>query len=148
MILALDLGTKLGWAVGKNRWVEDHGVINLINKKTKWFDKESFIAFEDFLKSKQHKHNVDLIIVEKPHVSPYYHSNRVLFGLMGVASTFCPIDTASPKALKKFITGDGTASKEQMVEHLIKKHPNIVDHNNADALALFYYYWAIMYKEE
>ena len=48
-----------------------------------------------------------------------------------------PLIIAAPKQLKKFVTGSGTASKAQMIEH-VAKHYGVVtaDDNEADAVGL------------
>lgn len=43
-----------------------------------------------------------------------------------------------PRSLKKFMTGKGTASKEEMVTAVQKLEPSITNHNLADAYAIAY----------
>lgn len=45
----------------------------------------------------------------------------------------------APTVLKKFVTGKGTASKDQMLEAIQKLDPTIKDHNVADAYGLALY---------
>lgn len=46
----------------------------------------------------------------------------------------------APSELKKFMTGNGNASKEDMVNAVQKLEPSITNHNLADAYALAYMY--------
>lgn len=48
------------------------------------------------------------------------------------------VTTVPPRSLKKFLTGKGTAKKEDMVTAVQKLEPSITNHNLADAYGLAY----------
>ena len=48
------------------------------------------------------------------------------------------VTTVAPRSLKKFMTGKGTASKEDMVNAVQTLEPSITNHNLADAYGLAY----------
>jgi len=65
------------------------------------------------------------IFVEKAHSHTYFAAARILFGLLGVVEAACHSHEAacmlvSPKSIKKHFTGNGNASKEEMLAQLHK----------------------------
>lgn len=144
MLVALDLGSVCGFAV-KSKHGLSHGTINF-KKKGKFSPRgyhqlymwlcefgETAIAYGDNLE----------IVVEKPHAGRFFAPVQILFGLMGAVQVFCgEYETEptlySPTEIKKYWTGKGTASKEEMVAVTQKKFPSVTDHNESDAIALLY----------
>ena len=142
-ILALDLGSHTGFEV-MSRGVFSRDLIDLTEKGR--FREDGFAAFDyalDGLIRLLRKYNREIeIVAEKPHAGRFFHSTRILFGLLAVLQCKCskkglPLKVYSPKAIKKFWTGSGVATKEEMVakaKQLVSRR--IEDNNIADACAL------------
>ena len=140
-ILALDMATKTGWATYPSRI---SGVENLKRRPG-----ESrgmlFLRFDAWLEEMITLHRPGLIVYERPHARGRA-ANEILNGLLayltaacekfGVEYTDCPSTT-----LKKFATGRGNASKEEMISACVQKIQPPEDDNHADALWLLE--WAI-----
>lgn len=142
-IIALDLGSVTGFAV-KSQHGLSHGTLNF-KKKGKFAD-SGYKALYDFLGTfleGPHLHRDLEIIVEKPHAGRFIAPVRILFGLLAIVHLFADLFQVklteySPKEIKKFWTGKGNASKEEMVVETQKKFPSVTDHNQSDAISLMY----------
>ena len=130
-ILCLDLGTTTGWAFHSQGDVR-HGI--------KKFPKdlgERLEEFYDWLRTL----NPDEVIYEKPFNVP----GRAVLTLNGMAGVLIlvanqlgwGISSVSPMTIKKAVTGTGRATKEDMVEYVQKRYPDVTDHNEADALGIW-----------
>jgi hypothetical protein len=136
-LLALDLGTKLGWC--KNG--KEYGELNL-----KWdgkFCHQSFVMFRSFVLS-HNMNNQDLkVAIEKPNSHmPGFHAYRTLFGMWGIIQLLVPdknVILVSAKTIKKYWTGNGNASKTMMIIQTKEELGIDVTHNTADAIALYHY---------
>ncbi len=135
-ILALDMATKTGWATRSFSDVE--------NFKKRSGDSRGmiFIRFESWLQQMIGIYQPELIVYERPHARGRA-ANEVLNGLLAfvvkaceenkVEYTDCPSTT-----LKKFATGKGNASKQDMIDAYVKKWGvQPIDDNHADACWLF-----------
>lgn len=148
-VISLDLGTMTGFEV-LSRGVFSRDVINLSRHGK--FREDGFLAFyltvEGLIRILQKHNEVWEIVVEKPHAGRFFHSSRILFGLMAVLELLCQkkgieLKVFSPKAIKKFWTGSGNAKKEEMLAKAQKEvSERIQDHNVADAVALMRMYLA------
>lgn len=143
-ILALDLATEFGFAVWRDGRIATSGAIKLPSE-----ERGRLSAFAEEL--------TDLLAVSgvawgggevaiEGEVSRYADAHRVacqlqarlfdLADLFGVER----VDRVPPKALKKWAAGSGNATKGDMVEAVRDRWaPNVVDHNEADAIALAFY---------
>lgn len=149
-IIALDLGSKTGYATGINEEIKSHGV--KFFSPHKGFDNESFVAFRKWLITGAK--NVHRIVVEKPNVGfPGFDAYRVMFGLYGIVQEVCGLCNVdmipvSATGIKKFWTGDGRAEKGKMViQTQIKGFKDVVDHNESDAIAAYRYYYDFLRTE-
>lgn len=143
MIVALDLGSVTGFAV-----YSKHGLSSgtLSFKKKGRFSDSGYKALYDFLYTflPGGMKPIELeVVVEKPHAGRFLAPIRILFGLLAIVHLFCDLfkiklTEYSPKEIKKFWTGKGTASKEAMVAETQKKFPNVKDHNQSDSIALLF----------
>jgi len=140
--VALDLGSCCGFAVASK-----HGITSgtLSFKKKGKFADSGFKALYDFLCTFiEGPHNQDLeVVVECPHAGRFLAPIRILFGLLAMVHLFwylseIKLTEYKPKEIKKFWTGSGNASKDQMVAKTQEKFPNVYDHNQSDAIALLY----------
>lgn len=143
-ILALDLGTKCGWAAlydlsGGEISVES-GVWNLQPSKF-----ES--AGQRFVKFKKALHTNSglwkLVVYEEVRAHVAVDAAHIYGGLMAILQEFCiargieykgvPVGT-----IKKYATGKGNAKKPDMILAANRLFPsiNVLDDNHADALCL------------
>ena len=135
-ILALDFGTKCGWAIGTPGDV----ISDTENFRCRASDSRGmlFVRFDKWINEMLSEHEPDLVVHERPHLRGRAPT-EVLNGMLAfmvkacriyrVQYTDCPSTT-----LKKFATGKGNASKEKMMEayrERWKKDP--VDDNECDA---------------
>lgn len=139
-ILAVDLGTKLGWAHAKGKKIKS----GTVHFKTEHFDGAGmvFLKFERWL---QQFKSVDLLAVEgvmSHGVGQTYQQHRY-GGLLAIIQKFgdtheIPYTGEGVTTIKKFWTGSGGASKAAMVESARSRGFNPCDDNEADALALLH----------
>lgn len=143
MIVALDLGSVTGFAVQSKHGLSS-GTLNF--KKKGKFHPSGYKALYDFLRTfieGPHEHPDLEVVVELPHAGRFLAPLRILFGLLSIVHLYCDLFKVKlteyrAKEIKKFWTGKGTASKEEMVSETQKKFPNVKDHNQSDAIALLY----------
>lgn len=114
---------------------------------------EIFTNFGHWLKYTLRNEKIDVLVVEKGHISPYFAAAKIIFGLMAVceAEAFgasVPTRFVSPTTVKKFWTGSGKAKKEEMVEVTRKRVGVIENHNVSDAIALLNYWINEGHKKE
>ena len=141
-ILAIDSGTKTGWAT----WIHgsyDSGVQDFSLKRGESAGMR-FFNFRSWLNRMLNKFKIDIVIYEQPHHRGGA-ATMVGVGLVTRIQEECdireiqytPLHSAT---LKKFATGEGRASKDLMLLLARKKWGDLVaDDNEADALWLMEY---------
>lgn len=142
-IVSLDLGSVTGFAVKSENGLSS-GTLNF--KKSGKFHDSGYKALYDWLRAfleGPHEHPWVTVVVERPHAGRFLAPVRILFGLLAVVHLFCDLFKIrlveySPKEIKKFWTGKGNASKDEMVAKTQEKFPRVTDHNQSDAIALLY----------
>ena len=137
-ILALDLGTKCGWATE-----EDSGVWNL-KPSTHESAGERYRKFQDLLENLLWE--IDYVVYEEVHAHIGVEAAHVYGGLVAVLQCECLKKEISYRGIgvqtiKKHATGHGNAKKDDMLIAATLKFPhiNIIDDNHADALHLLDY---------
>lgn len=142
-VLALDLGTKCGWAT--NAYVLSSGSWNLKAKTTESIG-QRYLNFKEELKGMHHAVLFDLIVYEEVHAHAAVDAAHVYGGLQAILQTFCLENSIEYKGvgvgtIKKHATGKGNAKKDAMICAASMKWPavNILDDNHADALWLLDY---------
>jgi Holliday junction resolvasome RuvABC endonuclease subunit len=145
-ILALDLGTKMGWALYTDdniySCVEDFSLkVKEKNRQGKRFEK-----LEVFLNLMHQKYNINHVFFEKV---MQHHKSRaaaaIYNGFWAILITWCEknnimYEGVSVGTIKRFIAGKGNASKEEVINSVKNKgFSDIIDDNEADALALLLY---------
>jgi Holliday junction resolvasome RuvABC endonuclease subunit len=145
-ILALDLGTKTGWALYNGNkilsGVEDFSLkTNEKNRQGKRFEK-----FEAFLNLMHKEHNINHVFFEKV---MQHHKSRaaaaIYNGFWAVLINWCEKNKINyvgmaVGTIKLFIAGKGNASKDDVINSVKNKgFSDIKDDNEADALALLLY---------
>lgn len=142
-ILALDLGTKTGWALYDGNQIF-HGVENFANSRYSGGGMR-FLKFKYFLDSIKQKSNIDYIYFEevRRHIST--DSAHVYGGFLATLTSWCEDNNIAYEGvpvgtIKLFIAGKGNASKENVINSVRNKgFIDIKDDNEADALALLLY---------
>ncbi len=142
-ILALDPGTKTGWA-----WRGEDGLImsGMMDFNLRRGDSPGmkYIIFTNWLGKLYDSYPFDLVYYEQPHMRGGY-STEVLYGFVTHLQTWCATKSVNHTAvhtgtLKKSTTGHGKASKSMMMEeakHIAGKE--IESDDEADAICLLAY---------
>lgn len=140
-ILALDLGTKTGWAYSKR---------GLVCSSTKKFTPRKkdhpayrWVAFKTWLSEMIASYDIQAVYYEKVmshSATRAAHCYGAFEALLEVAcySRNCELIPVGVGTIKKFATGRGNASKNEMMA-AIDDSVDLVDDNHADALHLLNY---------
>ena len=140
-ILALDLGTTMGWAMRQDGKVSS-GSVNFrpthfdstnsrYTKFRRWLDMNHCSTFDDVVYEAVRRHNGTI-------------AGQTYGGFMATLQTWCdavglPYEGVPVGTIKKFATGNGNASKVSMVAAMKERGHKPLDDNEADALALLYW---------
>ena len=147
-LLAIDLGTSMGWAHNAAR----NGRVVFGTENLKRPDERESLRYHRLAQwltpegspLKTRPWNLDAIIYEEVarHVST--RSAHVYGGLRGILLSHCeahnlPCIGVGVMVLKAATAGNGRASKDQMMSAVISMGYNIKTHDEADAVALLIY---------
>lgn len=136
-ILTLDLGKQTGWAIFKD---------GVIQSGSKSFHSSRngghFLNFHNWLNSLEHKFTAVYFEDVKRHLGTY--AAHCYGGFLAILVTWCgenntPYKGIPVKTIKRFITGKGNASKNNVIEAVRQKGFFPKDDNEADSLALMFY---------
>ena len=145
-VLALDLGTKCGWAAsfGSGVWNLKPSTHESIGQRYQKLRRELKLIFIS--------HPIDTIVYEEVHAHIGVEAAHVYGGLVAVVQIACiewgdhyhqviEYKGIGVGTIKKHGTGNGHASKEDMILAATLKFPatNVLDDNHADALILLDY---------
>jgi Holliday junction resolvasome RuvABC endonuclease subunit len=140
-ILALDLGTKCGYASS----IGPSGVWDLKPKTTESAG-ERYRKFQDLLHCALRSYSITFVVYEEVHAHAAIEAAHVFGGLQAILQTTCLSFGVEYKGvgvgtIKKHATGNGHSKKDAMIASAsIKfKSVNIVDDNHSDALWLLDY---------
>jgi Holliday junction resolvasome RuvABC endonuclease subunit len=138
-IFALDLGTKTGWALICNGLVKS-GIVNFATTKLAGYGLR-FLNFRNWLAEMLEKHGVELVVFEDVRAHAGVFAAHAYGGFMAQLASVCeerriPYRGFGVKTIKKFITGNGNAGKQNVIDALQTKGYRPVDDNEADAIAL------------
>lgn len=150
MILALDLGTSTGWAIGhKNAHKPvasgtqsfaprrfDGGGMRYLRFR-RWLDEMAIIEAGV-------KPRVEKVVFEEVRAHKGVDAAHVYGGLMAILMSWCeeltiPCEGIPVGHIKKFATGKGNSPKDKMIESCRALGFSPVDDNEADAIHLFRY---------
>jgi len=137
-ILALDCGTKTGWASFADGRIES-GVQDFSLKRG-----ESkgirFLRFNTWLKAMAELTNPQIVVYEMAHFRGG-HATEILVGMTTRIEEFCESNnieygSVHSATLKKFATGSGKANKEGMIRVAKERfnRPDLSSDDEADAL--------------
>jgi len=141
MLLALDLGTKCGWATNSNAGITS-GMQEFKNDRFSGGGMR-FLKFEKWLMELPQPTQVVFEEVRRHAATDAAH---VYGGLMAVVTKWCeekkiPYQGVPVGTIKKFWTGKGNGKKDAMIAEAKKRgFKDVEDDNEADALALLHYW--------
>ena len=140
-ILALDLGTKTGWAISLENKQINSGTIEF---KPSRFEGGGmrYLRFKKWLEEiNQLTNGVDRVYFEEVRRHIGVDAAHAYGGFLAYLTSWCeekkiPYLGIPVKTIKKHITGNGNCKKDAVIEAVKKLGFNPVDDNEADALAL------------
>ena len=140
-VLALDIATHTGYFS-----VHEAGTWNFTESRRRNGNRMHG-AFRTVLVSFIRAHGIRRVVTEDVSVNRYFYDMRRLSELRGILIEVCDSlglpepEFVNPAVLKKWATGNGHATKVQMVAACKGRYGIIpVDDNAADACHLFHYY--------
>ena len=140
-VLALDIATHTGYFS-----VHEAGTWNFTESRRRNGNRMHG-AFRTVLVSFIRAHGIRRVVTEDVSVNRYFYDMRRLSELRGILLEVCDSlglpepEFVNPAVLKKWATGNGHATKAQMVAACKERYGIIpVDDNAADACHLFHYY--------
>lgn len=141
-LLALDLGTKMGWAYGDGRSATDYGMVNFGNKRG--FRSEGrFARFRDWLLD-QYSHRGKFQVVYESIVAhgDGTRTGQVYGGWLAVLELFqndfmTPVSAFGVSTIRKGFVGHGRADKDRIEAAVRSLGYQPQDQNVSDALAVF-----------
>ena len=149
-ILALDLGTKTGWAL--------HHLDGSIISGTECFKPQRFegggmrfLRFKRWLNELlSASHSINAVYFEEVRRHAGVDAAHAYGGFMGHLTAWCehhniPYQGVPVGTIKKHATGKGNAGKDEMITSVRERGHTPVDDNEADALALLH--WAVETQE-
>lgn len=141
-ILALDSGTKTGWATNIELPTYLSGVQDFSLKRGE-SPGMRFLMFQNWLKEMLKKSEAEMVIYERAHHRGGA-ATEVGVGLTAIIQSVCAelkLEHVAlhSSALKKYATGKGNASKEIMMAAATKQGWTFEDDNECDALWLLDY---------
>lgn len=138
-LLALDLGTKMGWAARNAS-----GTYNLAPKRGE-NNAMRWIRFEDRLTELCSAGNIDRIIYERVDRHLGTQAAHIYGGFVAKLEEFCELHDVAlmnygPGEIKKFATGKGNAKKVDMIvaANRLRCCTYLTDDNEADAVCLWH----------
>ena len=141
MLLALDLGTKCGWATHSNAGIT-HGMQEFKNDRFSGGGMR-FLKFEKWLMELPQPSQVVFEEVRRHAATDAAH---VYGGLMATLTKWCeqnkiPYQGVPVGTIKKFWANSGNANKQKMIEAGKNRgYTEVTDDNTMDALALLHYW--------
>jgi Holliday junction resolvasome RuvABC endonuclease subunit len=150
-VLALDLGTCTGWALQERGGRICSGSQPFRPQRYEGGGMR-FLRFQRWLTELSQSHTspaqplIDQVVFEEVRRHAGVDAAHAYGGFLGQLGSFCehhriPYQGVPVGTIKRFITGKGNASKEQVIAAVRDLGHSPVDDNEADALALLH--WAI-----
>ena len=149
-LLALDLGTTCGWALSTHDSIITSGSESF---KPQRFEGGGmrYLRFKRWLTEvKQCSGGIDTVYFEEVRRHVGVDAAHAYGGFLATLTAWCehhsiPYQGVPVGTIKKYATGKGNASKEQMIASIRVRGHKPADDNEADALALLH--WAIETQE-
>lgn len=144
MTLALDLGTKTGWAVTTSTGKIKSGTIKLDRGRFTGGGRR-FVAFEEWLIEIRREYRFIEVFFEEVRRHRGTDAAHVYGGLLAVLTKWCeqqvpviPYEGVPVGEIKRHATGKGNADKPQMIAAMQALGHSPKDDNEADALAILH----------
>jgi crossover junction endodeoxyribonuclease RuvC len=139
-ILALDLGTTTGWAIGGGRSITS-GFVSFKSGRYEGGGMR-YLRFANWLRElRKNIGQIDAVYFEevRRHVST--DSAHVYGGLLATLTAWCeenaiPYQGMPVATIKKYITGKGNAKKDEVIAAVKNRGHVVEDDNEADAIAI------------
>jgi crossover junction endodeoxyribonuclease RuvC len=140
MLLALDLGTKTGWAANTDAGIQS-GMQSFANDRFSGGGMR-YLKFERWLDEIPRP---DQVVFEEVRRHRGTDAAHVYGGLMAVLTSWCeknevPYQGVPVGTIKKSFTGNGNAGKNLMIAECVRRGFKPIDDNEADALGLLHYW--------
>jgi Holliday junction resolvasome RuvABC endonuclease subunit len=141
-VLALDLGTTMGWAYMSGPGVVLSGSENL-HKSNRDSSGMRYLRFMRFLDELHERDPIEHIAYEDVRRHEGTQAAHVYGGFMSHLQAWCernqvPCEAYGVAEIKKAWTGKGNASKNAMIQGAIDRGFRVKDDNQADALAILH----------
>jgi Holliday junction resolvasome RuvABC endonuclease subunit len=138
-VLAIDLGTKTGWAL-KSSGATISSTLNLAGGRFEGGGMR-FVRFGAFLRDLHAKDPVKLVFFEEVRAHKGTDAAHIYGGLKAILTSFCeenaiPYEGVPVQHIKKHVTGKGNADKAAVIAAVRKFGFTPTDDNEADACAL------------
>ena len=138
-ILALDLGTQMGWALLRDKHIMSGS--EGFHTSRYCGGGRRFLKFTNFLNELNKNFPIDAVFFEEVSFHKHTAPAHVYGGFLAHLTAWCedkeiPYEGVSVGTIKKHATGTGKANKQDMIKAAEAKGFNPVDDNEADALAL------------
>lgn len=140
-VLALDIASQTGYYS-----VHESGAWNFYESKQR-NDNKQHKAFRDTIIGYIRAHNIRQVVAEDVNVNNHFYDMRKLCELRGILLEVCDeLELPEPvfvnvMSLKKFATGNGKASKVEMIKAAESKYNfHAKNDDEADAFWIFKYY--------
>jgi Holliday junction resolvasome RuvABC endonuclease subunit len=143
-ILALDLGTRMGWAWRDSTGLIDHGSEDFAYPKNAPMGKR-FVNFQNWLDGPGALEFHDVVIYEDVRRHAGTAAAHMYGGFQALLLAQCvrrnvPTDWLGVGEIKKHATGKGNAPKDAVIAAMQARGFQPQDDNDADALALLFAY--------
>lgn len=142
-VLALDLGTRMGWALANGFGRISSGTNNF---KPNRFDGGGmrYLLFERWLNLIHTTSPIKIVYFEEVRGHIGTDAAHIYGGFMGTLTSWCeerkiPYQGVHVSIIKKFIAGKGNASKQDVIQAVKGRGFLPVDDNEADAISLLLY---------
>lgn len=142
-LLALDLGTTMGYAAHANGAVIS-GSVNFAARRFEGGGMR-FLKLRRWLDELHNSSKIEQVVFEEVRRHIGTDAAHAYGGLMGMLTAWCeengiPYEGVPVGTIKKFATGNGNAKKDMMIAAVKEKWGfNPKDDNEADALALLHF---------
>lgn len=143
-LLALDLGTKAGWASFDGDIITS-GVQSFVFNPRYEGGGMRFLKFQKWMNDMHTLVRFERLMFEEVMQRPAsVAAGHVYGGFLGHLTSWCeahqvPYEGIPVGTIKKDLTGSGKATKADMIEWIKKKGHHPADDNEADALAILYW---------
>ena len=148
-ILALDLGTQMGWSTRDANGRIRHGSISFHAKRTdgpgqRWLKFSAHLSALKRELGEIHAAYYEHVMAHGTKKFPNTIAAHVYGGFLSQLEIFCDVnrirlEQASVTTVKKVWTGFGNATKDEMVDEARRRGFKPADDNAADALAILHY---------